>query len=121
MEVSEPGRIFTGKKGRQRRPGFKADKFSHDVYKYDQGIILRQVVLIFLLVVLLYWLGKLPGTFSPAEKKGEGGCDTAEAIPIAPHRVLDYGAPATGATLSAADPIYSQIPNYSQGNGQATG
>lgn len=54
------------------------------VYKYDPGIILRQVVLIFLLVVLLYWLGKLPGTFSPAKKKGGGVCDTAEALPTAP-------------------------------------
>ncbi|AHF76551.1 hypothetical protein Sant_1493 [Sodalis praecaptivus] len=91
------------------------------VYKYDPGIILRPVVLIFLLVVLLYWLGKLPGTFSPAEKKGGGVCDTAEALPTAPHRALDHGAAATGAMLSAADPIYSPIPNASQGNGQATG
>lgn len=122
MEVSESDRIFTGKVKKGVSGGLGSRRISSlmTVYKYDDGIILRPVVLIFLLVVLLYWLGKLPSTLSPAEKKGETSCDIAEAVPVTPQRALDQGVPGTMAKLSGADPSYSQIPNYSQGNGQLT-
>ncbi|MBT9433272.1 hypothetical protein JZM24_16210 [Candidatus Sodalis endolongispinus] len=90
------------------------------VYKYDSGIILRPVVLIFLLVALLYWLGKLPGTLSPAEKKGAASCDMTEAVPLSARRTLDQEGPGMLAFMSGADPSYSQIPNYSPGNAQLT-
>ncbi|MGL9773152.1 MAG: hypothetical protein ACR5LG_02190 [Sodalis sp. (in: enterobacteria)] len=88
------------------------------VYKYNPGIILRTVVLIFLLVTILYWLGKLPGTLSPAEKKRRQAVIWSKRPPPAAERAFEQGGEEALVIASGAGPAYSHIPNYSQGNGQ---